>query len=185
MAGERIIAVSSNDYVLFQKLQGEVGALNNPVVMEVEDAGYWYNQDLESSEMAVRGVVRAVVLEKLGYQEGDWIANAEDISNSLDSNPEVKSTLGAPDHLHYKWQRVSVKDIGDFADMNQNANNGPVVDAQNGVVLFSDEIQQLADGQVVVTLHSSGFGMGFLVEKKETYRVVNDKLQRIRAQIVD
>jgi len=185
MAGERIIAVSSNDCALFRKLQAEVGALNNPVVVEAEDAGYWYNQDLESSEMAVRGVVRAAVLEKLDYQEEDWIADAENISNSLDSNPELKSTLGTPSFLHYKWQRVSAKNVGNFASMNRGANNKPVVDARNGVVLFSDEVQQLADGQAVTTLHSSGFGMGFLVEKKEAYKVVGGNLQRIRAQIID
>ncbi len=185
MAGERIIAVSSKDYALFQKLQGETGISDNPMVMETEDAGYWYNRDLESSEMAVRGVVREATLEKLGYQEEDWIADAENICNSLDNNPEVKSTLGDPNYSHYKWQRVTAKDMGSFTDMYQNANNGLAVDAQNGVVLFSDEIQQLADGQAVTTLHSSGFGMGFLTERKEVYKVVNDKLQRIRAQIID
>jgi len=188
MAGERIIAVSSKDYALFQKLQGEVGTLDNPMVTETEGAGNWYSQDLESSEMAVRGVMRRVTLERLGYQEKggvDWIADAEDISTSLDSNPEIKSALGDPNYMHYKWQRVSAKDMGGFTDMHQDANNGPAVDAQNGVVLFSDEIKQLADGQVVTTLHSSGFGMGFLIEMKEVYKVVDGNLQRIRAKIVD
>lgn len=189
MVGERIIRVSSKDYALFQKLQGEVGTLSKPMVAEVDNAGHWYNPDLESSEMAVRGVVRAAVLEKLGYQKeeilGEWIEDTENIGSSLDSNPEVKTTLSGPNFFNYKWQRVSSENLGSFAGLNRGVNNEPIVDAQRGVVLFSDEIQQLADGQAVTTLHSSGFGMGFLVERKEVYKVVNDNLHRIRAQIID
>jgi hypothetical protein len=182
---ERVIQMPPNDYALFQKLQGEVGGLTAPQIVEAQGVSDWYNPDLESSEMAVRAMVRSVTLESLGYHDKGWITEEEDIGKVPDSQPDIESVLGTPDFLHYKWGRVSSKDLGGFSVVGEGVGNKPFVDAQNGVFLFSDEVRQLIKGNMVTTLHSSGFSMGFLTERKEVYSVVDGNLQRIRGLITD
>lgn len=185
MPGERIIAIPSSDYVTFRSLERQVGKLDKPIVVEAE-TGQWYNSDLPSSEMAVRGIVREATLLRLGYQpEEDWIAREENIARSLESNPEAKTILGEPNFMHYQWQDVSCKDLGSFADMQEAANSGPIVDANRGLVFFADEVQQLSEGKIVTTLHSSGFAMGFVAERREAFKVVDGNLLRVRGTIVD
>ena len=124
MLRERIITVPPSDYTLFQNLQGEVGNIENTTIFEAEGAGRWYSQDVESPEMAVRGIVRGATLERMNFQEKDWIAEKDDISSNLEDLPEIKTVLGKPYFMNYKWQKVSYKSMGGFADLRQNSDSG-------------------------------------------------------------
>ncbi len=186
MSVEKIIAVPPSDYALFQTLEGQVGKLDNPTIMEAEDAGHWYSRDLVNSEMAVRGIVRETTLARLGYKpEENFIADDENIARSLDGHSEAKALLGEPNFMTYEWQDVSSSDLGSFAAMQQRTESGPIVNIEKGFVFFTDEVQQLVEGQVVITLHSSGFEWGFIVETKEAFKVTNGNLQRVRGMITD
>jgi len=186
MTGERII-VPPADYALFQTLQEQVGTFDRPIITEAGDVGRWYNEDLPNSEMTIRGIVREATLERLGYhQEEDWITDEENIARSLNDNPNAKAILGEPDFIHYKWQSVSLRNLGSFADMQQKAGMGPFVDVEKGLVFFADEVQRLAQGLTVTTLHSSGLEMvGYLAERRETFKVIDGNLLRVRGTITD
>lgn len=186
MSRERVIAVPPTDYMLFQSLQEQVGKLDEIRVFGVEDLDPWYNSDLASSEMAIRGIVRAATLARLGYKtEEEWTSRDDNIARSLEDYPEVKEILGEPNFLHYQWQGVYTRNFGSFADMQLEAGTGPIIDVEKGLVFFVDEVQQLAEGQMVTTLHSAGMGMGFVAETKESFKVVNEKLIRVCGGLTD
>jgi hypothetical protein len=186
MSQERIYLVPPSDYSLFQKLQAEAGKSHNLKVYSAEDAEGWYNPDLDSPQMAVRLALRQSILENLNYEpEEYWIEEPDNIANSLEKGSEVRTTLGTPDYLHYAWQNISNKTVGRFEELQQKAGNGPLINVPNGTVLFVDEIKQLAEGEAVTTIHSSGLRLGFLSESKEVYKVIDGDLHRIRGQMSD
>ena len=184
MPQERVIQMPPNDYALFQKLQAEVGEITSPSVLEIQYEEQWHNPDLESSEMAVRAMVRNAILERLGYKGEAQISEEKGTTQTTSVNSEAIGVLGNPNYIHYKWQEVSVKNFGTFVAM--DVGNGPLVSAEKGIVFFADEVQKLLKGEPVITFHSSGFQqMGFLAERKDVYKVINGDLQRVRGLIID
>lgn len=191
---ERIshLYVSQDDYKLSQELIGEVG-LTEPVFTSAGPvAKDWCNPDLESSEMAVRGIIREAALQKLGYVgEEDWIPESgkgvvfgfkNTSDRPLSDNDKINRLIGGPNFTDYPWHNVAVWDFGVLKFPGEAE---PLINLEFGILLFADEVETLNKGEAVTTLHSSGFDEGSLVTRKEAFGIIDGRLHRVRAMVAN
>lgn len=167
-----------------------------------------FTEDLHSPQMGIRGFIRAIVLEKSGFDGEKWaekrkVSNLPSVwleirdvknehlftgePNDVPNSQSILDLAGEPDFYNYNWQYVIMWELGDFKQLTSKVHeNGHLVLTEAGVVLFADELEKLQSGETVTTLHASGFEhFGWLNEEKDVYKVVDNNLVRVNASLSD
>jgi hypothetical protein len=106
----------------------------------------------------------------------------------LDECPDagvVRELLVEPQYRAYSWHTVSYWNLGNFDELLERAMKTKYLLLEEPrVLLFSDELTQLQEGQVVTPYHWGGV-FGFLMEDLDTFAVRNQKLFRVKASLSD
>lgn len=195
------LIITNDEFVLSQRLLQEVGVSQE--IFETNGDLTPFNPDLRDRTMAIRNIVRSVVLNQIGYTELDWIPRKKGVVLSdgegivhlykvglsgkrFSEREEINELVGKPAYEAYDWHRFCVWNVGDFDNLRQHSQVGAIVDKNHGVVLFSDEVESLAKSEIVTTYHSAGLNhLGFLLEERETFAVYEGYLHRARARFND
>ncbi len=194
--------LSEEEFETSQQLIEQIGGLDE-TFFTAGDELTPLNPDLQSRLMAVRYIIREAILAKSGFSEVKWIPDNGEVltlaqhsvvlsykrfarGERISGNVEIDRLVGKPAYQAYDWDRFCVWNIGNFASLRAPAGNGLIIDSEKGVVLFVDEVEQLAKGEIVTTFHSAGLEhLGFLTEEKEAYIVAGGNLHRVRASFTD
>lgn len=158
---------------------------------------------------AIREIIRKAALQEAGYkwsnpakEEGDddsakflsGIVIGRDSSNQKIFRGNIKKApaavselLRGPNHLAYNWYNVAYWDLGDFETLLQSvAPTGYLLIKGAGVLLFSDEVERLKNGEVVTPIYWGGLNeLGIVEDMLDTYAVRDGKLYRVWAHLID
>ncbi len=182
------LSVPPKDYELAQKLISEVGNVPGLIFKRDSSASKnWFNQDLKDSEMAVRKLIRDYYLASQGYQENDdWMENGLFFLNSYSKTIYALGDTGVDGYnwSYGRWKRgASITGPISYYEHERKNITNPKIDVKQGIVLFTDELQQLAKRQSVTTLHSIIRSNSHISIKKEVFAVDRHELFRLRGLI--
>lgn len=186
----------------------EVGDLS-PIVEFRYGAGFTtdFNPDVPNNKVAVKEIVRGAALEKrkpwerkisfeddqISYLSKELIGrDAKDgkiFTGKIDDCPDKEAVLALllpPPHRAYEWYHVTYWKLGDFQQLCRKLKpSGCLILLKTRVLLFSDEIKKLNRGRAVTPIYYGGLGQGYLVDRLETFKVINGCLYKVEARIVD
>lgn len=154
------------------------------------------NTSFENQEMKVRAVLRELFIQKwqriyrespeeawewppqipegeIEFRDGenDWLGGGN--PDEIEIAKPILEILGGPD-LPYDWDWIVVWELGDMRHLRPSPTKYFGMPGGR-FVLFSDEMEQLIEGQTITTLHTTNFNEdALLVETKEMFTIDKD-----------
>ncbi len=201
MSGKKRATVflsEQEDLELAQRLSKEVG-------VKIVDFSLTSGEPTEFNPLVpdmptgIREIIRIAALEEAGCEliNPEFFSGAvlgRDIDNKKIFRGNIKETpavisdlLQKPIHLAYDWDRIAYWDLGDFEALLQSLSpTGYLLIEKVRVLLFSDEIARLNNGEVVTPIYWGGLNsLGIVEDKLDTYAVRDGRLYRVWAHLID
>ncbi len=202
MNEQRRITVFLNeqgDLELAQRLSKEIGVTTVDFCL-TSDEPTEFNPLVPDIPTGIREIIRVAVLQETGCK---WIEpeffsggivlgrdiNGQEIfRGNIEEAPAVVSDLlQKPIHRAYNWDRVAYWDLGNFEALLQSLSpTGYLFIEKVRVLLFSDEITRLTNGEVVTPIYWGGLNhLGLVEDKLDAYAVRGGRLYRVWAWLMD
>lgn len=165
-------------------------------------ARFYFNPNVKTPEMTIRTVIRETLLKKMGYDSeegspdpslGGGVIDIRDTNDRRILNGKfstahsriLNTLIGKPSYQAYDWTSITIWRLGDFKKLSEeNKNKGFLAIPKCGVILFDDELKKLASREAVMAFHGAGIE-GFLMETKVVYKLVDNDLIKVVANLID